>query len=74
MYGLQGKAAGRIFLDDDHTYNYQKGEFAYREFTLDQGVLRSAAVDRSGSFKAPNRVERIVILGWKSSPSKVSSI
>jgi alpha 1,3-glucosidase len=79
-----GNAVGTLYMDDEKTHDYEDtGLFAYRQFTFTSGatsVLQSAPVpgsswmaggeDRdSGNMMAPNKIERIIVLGQ----SKVGS-
>ena len=58
-------AAGRLYLDDGDSFEYQHGQFAYRELELLDGKeLRATRVKgSSGVLKSDVAVERIVVLG-----------
>ena len=58
-------AKGRLYLDDGESFEYQQGQFAYREVELQGGKeLRASRVKGSaGVLKSEVKVERIVLLG-----------
>lgn len=68
---VQGEARGTLFMDDDLSYEYEAGAFAYRLFALEKGRLTSTSLDTRGTWQPQNRIERLVLLGWKSNPAKV---
>uniref|UniRef100_A0A669E9Y0 Glucosidase II alpha subunit n=1 Tax=Oreochromis niloticus TaxID=8128 RepID=A0A669E9Y0_ORENI len=60
---LQRTADGELYIDDGHTFNYEKKEFIYRKLTFANKVL--------SSFTTDSWIERIIVLG-ASKPSKVT--
>ncbi|KAJ3152518.1 hypothetical protein HDU89_001207 [Geranomyces variabilis] len=71
----ESKAIGRLYADDGHSYDYQKGDFIDSEFTFSAGVLRSRTINTpnldSAAIKALGcRVERIVLVGLKAAPRR----
>lgn len=83
-----GNAIGTLYMDDERTHDYEDtGLFAYRQFTFTSGptsVLQNAPVPGSswmtggeerdsGNMMAPNKIERIIVLGQgkKGSPKRI---
>jgi len=70
------KSEGDLYIDDGHSYAFQKGHYVYRKFDFNNYVLRSEAGFLPGmpradsSFKPSNRIERIAILGFAGGASK----
>ncbi|KAG0208495.1 hypothetical protein BGX33_006203 [Mortierella sp. NVP41] len=74
-----GKAAGRLYLDDGESFDYSRGDYIFREFKVQGGVLSSRSLNpkeseaewsfirRSSSLK----VERIVFQGLREPVSRV---
>eukprot|EP00271_Cylindrocystis_brebissonii_P014518 TRINITY_DN35889_c0_g1_i1.p1 TRINITY_DN35889_c0_g1~~TRINITY_DN35889_c0_g1_i1.p1 ORF type:complete len:951 (-),score=112.34 TRINITY_DN35889_c0_g1_i1:430-3234(-) len=69
----KGQAKGELYIDDGHSYDFQKGAFIHAHFTLINGKLKSKT-GRTGTFSKSYRttvqVERIVVLGV--SPKKAA--
>ncbi len=69
------KSEGDLYIDDGHSFAFQKGQYVYRKFDFKESVLRSEAGFLPGmpssdsSFKPSNRIERIAILGFAGGPS-----
>eukprot|EP00758_Cryptobia_borreli_P007954 Tbor_TRINITY_DN5345_c0_g4::TRINITY_DN5345_c0_g4_i1::g.4335::m.4335/K05546/GANAB; alpha 1,3-glucosidase len=70
------KAKGHLFLDDDATFEYQKGKYQYREFNFDKDTLSCSAASNpngdisveklarpSPSYSVPNKIEKIQFWG-----------
>ncbi|KAG0328218.1 hypothetical protein BGZ99_005884 [Dissophora globulifera] len=78
----EGKATGRIYLDDGETFSYEHGDFILREFEATGGVLSSrdarpaskevAKVSDFVQRIAALRIERLVFVGSKVALKKVS--
>ncbi|KAF2069359.1 hypothetical protein CYY_009321 [Polysphondylium violaceum] len=64
-------AYGELFVDDEHSFAYQKGDFIYKSFTFKDNVLTYKDVNKSSSFKSNNKIEKIVIYGLKSVPKTI---
>ena len=70
-----------MYMDDFHTFGYEKGAFVHRRFKMEHrgtnGVLISE--DASGGkggkqgFAPINTVERIVVLGLKTAPKAITT-
>ena len=39
------EAEGKVFLDDESTFKYQDGAFAYKQFKFSENVLTSTTID-----------------------------
>uniref|UniRef100_A0A671WGQ9 Glucosidase II alpha subunit n=1 Tax=Sparus aurata TaxID=8175 RepID=A0A671WGQ9_SPAAU len=59
----QRTAEGELYIDDGHTFNYEKKEFILRKLSFTKNIL--------SSFSTRSWIERIIILG-ASKPSKVT--
>uniref|UniRef100_A0A3Q3EKV2 Glucosidase II alpha subunit b n=1 Tax=Labrus bergylta TaxID=56723 RepID=A0A3Q3EKV2_9LABR len=68
---LQRAAVGELYIDDGHTFNYDKKEFIYRRLTFANNILSSVNLAPDAQFSTRSWIERIVILG-ASKPSKVT--
>jgi len=77
-----GNAEGDLYLDDFHTFDYEKSNaFVHRQFTLKQfdgtkSILvstdASKGVANAAAFQPTNTVERVVVMGVKQAPHKVT--
>ncbi|KAA0709548.1 Neutral alpha-glucosidase AB [Triplophysa tibetana] len=69
--GPQKLAEGELYIDDGHTFNYdKKKEFIHRSLTYAKKVLTSRNLCPDCNFSTPSWIEKILILG-ASKPSKV---
>ncbi|XP_014903252.1 neutral alpha-glucosidase AB isoform X1 [Poecilia latipinna] len=67
----QRTAEGELYIDDGHTFNYEKKELIHRKFSFANGVLSSVDLEPNAQFTTKSWVERIIILG-ASKPSMVT--
>uniref|UniRef100_A0A8C4ESP1 Glucosidase II alpha subunit b n=1 Tax=Dicentrarchus labrax TaxID=13489 RepID=A0A8C4ESP1_DICLA len=67
----QRTAEGELYIDDGHTFNYEKKEFIHRSLSFAKNILSSANLAPEAQFSTRSWIERIVILG-ASKPSKVT--
>eukprot|EP00906_Rhabdomonas_costata_P014179 RCo020398 len=81
----QSRAEGFLYLDDTHSFKYQKGGFLFVEFTLRDGRLHSvphrgrlprttvytSAIETGESYTTGIWVERIRIFGWKTKVKEI---
>lgn len=67
----QRTAEGELYIDDGHTFNFEKNEFIHRRLSFANNVLSSVNLAPDAQFSTSSWVERIVILG-ASKPSKVT--
>jgi len=66
-------AYGELFVDDEHSFNYQKGDFIYKSFTMKGNTLSYQDVNKSSSFRSNNKVEKIVIYGINNIPKSITA-
>ena len=76
------KAAGNLYMDDEETFAYEsKGEFVEASFSADfqdgwisntLHVVGSGWASKIDDLKASRMIERIVVMGVRKSPSKIS--
>ena len=72
-----GSAQGDLYIDDGHSFAYQRGSYLHRQFTFSKGYLTNVAADdsssvipiKAGKLSLPNTIERIVVLGLEHSRS-----
>ncbi|XP_024139252.1 neutral alpha-glucosidase AB isoform X3 [Oryzias melastigma] len=67
----RGLAEGELYIDDGHTFNYEKKEFIYRRLSFSNHVLSSVNLVPDSHFTTNSWIERIVIIG-SSKPAKVT--
>jgi len=65
------QASGELYIDDENSFDYQKGIFLRRKFDYENNKLTSSAIG-SESYSAVNTIERIVIYGLDKAPSSVN--
>ncbi|KAI8988495.1 glycosyl hydrolases family 31-domain-containing protein [Mycotypha africana] len=80
----QGTAQGHLYLDDEETYDFEKGAYAYTEFIFkEDGELtcrnlhehpNNSEATQFAQSREQVRVERIVILGQEKGPKTVRVI
>ncbi|EDV29833.1 uncharacterized protein TRIADDRAFT_37096 [Trichoplax adhaerens] len=68
----KAQALGQLYIDDGHSFDYSKGEFSLRKFTYEDNVLSSRPGSAYGNYKTNSWLEKIVVLGMKNKPSKIS--
>lgn len=68
---LKNTAEGELYIDDGHTFKYEKKEFIHRKLSLANNVLSSVNLVPDANFSTLSWIERIVIVGT-SKPSKVT--
>uniref|UniRef100_A0A7N8XNK6 Glucosidase II alpha subunit b n=1 Tax=Mastacembelus armatus TaxID=205130 RepID=A0A7N8XNK6_9TELE len=66
----QRTAEGELYIDDGHTFNYEKKEFIHRRLSFASNILSSVNIAPDAQFTTRSWIERIIILGT-SKPSKV---
>eukprot|EP01093_Parvamoeba_rugata_P010777 TRINITY_DN29049_c0_g1_i1.p1 TRINITY_DN29049_c0_g1~~TRINITY_DN29049_c0_g1_i1.p1 ORF type:complete len:156 (+),score=0.65 TRINITY_DN29049_c0_g1_i1:3-470(+) len=55
-------ATGSLYIDDGHSFDYKRGEFAERQLRFEARSLTSTGTRWES---CPNKVERVIIAGWK---------
>ncbi|KAF7661004.1 hypothetical protein LDENG_00270350 [Lucifuga dentata] len=68
---LQRTAEGELYMDDGHTFNFQKKEFIHRRLSFTKNILSSTNLAPDSKFSTSSWIERIIILG-ANKPSKVT--
>uniref|UniRef100_A0A3B4B088 Neutral alpha-glucosidase AB n=1 Tax=Periophthalmus magnuspinnatus TaxID=409849 RepID=A0A3B4B088_9GOBI len=66
----QRAAEGELYIDDGHTFSYQKKEYIHRRLVFSNNIL-SSNLNSDSQFITASWVERILIIG-ASKPSKVT--
>uniref|UniRef100_A0A8C8DYL4 Glucosidase II alpha subunit b n=1 Tax=Oryzias sinensis TaxID=183150 RepID=A0A8C8DYL4_9TELE len=67
----RGVAEGELYIDDGHTFNYEKKEFIHRRLSFSNNVLSSVNLVPDSHFTTNSWIERIVLIG-SSKPAKVT--
>ncbi|XP_034453753.1 neutral alpha-glucosidase AB isoform X1 [Hippoglossus hippoglossus] len=67
----QRTAEGELYIDDGHTFNYEKKEFIHRRLSFVNNILSSVDLAPDAHFTTLSWIERVIILG-ASKPSKVT--
>ncbi|KAK7082721.1 hypothetical protein SK128_025162, partial [Halocaridina rubra] len=68
----EGKAQGTLYMDDEHTFDYRKGKFLYLALSYERGILTSTRIDPNGTYETNSWLERVIVIGLKNQPSKVT--
>lgn len=63
----KGQAEGTLYLDDEKSYNYRKGEFVYVNFKFSNNQLVNTFI-RPPNFKTKAWIEKIIVAGLKVVP------
>ncbi|XP_057213829.1 neutral alpha-glucosidase AB isoform X2 [Triplophysa rosa] len=62
--GSQGSAEGELYIDDFHTFDYEKKkEFIHRRLSFSDGTLTSRNLAPDSQFSTSSWIEKIVIIG-----------
>ncbi|XP_056135833.1 neutral alpha-glucosidase AB isoform X5 [Lampris incognitus] len=69
--GPQRAAEGELYIDDSHTFNFEKKEFIHRRLSFANNILSSINLAPDAQYSTQSWIERILILG-ASKPSKVT--
>jgi alpha 1,3-glucosidase len=78
-----GKARGDLYMDDEETFGYRRGEFAAARFVADFSASAASIsnavevgegwVDQAGNLMEDRMVERIVVMGLAAAPASVQT-
>jgi len=70
----KGEASGELYVDDGHSFDYQKGDYIRRRFSFSNGRLSASTstLKEAGKLDIDNTIERVVVLGLKNAPSSVT--
>jgi len=80
------QAYGDLYIDDGKSFNYRRGQYLYRTFSFDKnklttsrGDLSNVILDANSQHIAPskaytvsNTIERLVIIGYPTKPTKIT--
>ena len=70
----EGRAKGHLYMDDEHSLSHKEGSFTLRRFCFEGGVLEgSAPPGTAAGFEAGNTVERVVVIGMATAPTKITA-
>lgn len=70
------QASGLLYMDDEKTFNYQKGMYRRRHLNFAANKMTNSAIKESPTskdFQPKNRVERVVIVGLAAKPSAITA-
>ncbi|XP_068596792.1 neutral alpha-glucosidase AB [Brachionichthys hirsutus] len=59
----QRTAEGELYIDDGHTFNYERKEFIHRRLSFTNNALTSVNLAPDSQFSTLSWIERVVILG-----------
>ena len=62
LYGV-GKAKGTLYIDDGHSYQFEKGMFGLMKFVYEEEKLKVSRVDGKGEIGREARIEKLLCLG-----------
>ena len=63
------KASGFLYIDDEETYNFEKGRFSFKQFVYESGEL--SIISRNDNYQFSSEIEKIVLTGISQSPREV---
>lgn len=66
------KATGDLYMDDGETFDYKKGQYLHRAFSLESGVFSSTSADSAGAFVTNAWIEKITIMGHPAAAKSVT--
>jgi len=66
------EASGELYIDDGETFDYKKGHYLHRAFTLKDGVFASTSADAAAAFVTNAWIEKIVIMGHPSAAKSLT--
>ncbi|XP_044733910.1 neutral alpha-glucosidase AB [Chrysoperla carnea] len=69
----KGEANGTLYIDDNESFEYQKGKYLYLSFTFKNNVLTARRIDQDATYPANSWIERVIVIGYsKSAPAAAS--
>jgi alpha 1,3-glucosidase len=63
------KASGALYVDDEETYNFEKGRFSFRRFEYRDNEL--SILNMTDNYQVRNEIEKIVITGISRGPKEI---
>uniref|UniRef100_A0A182QSP4 Glucosidase II subunit alpha n=1 Tax=Anopheles farauti TaxID=69004 RepID=A0A182QSP4_9DIPT len=63
------RAKGTLYIDDEMSYEYRRGQYLYLEFEFRDGVLSSRKIDTTANYKTASWLERVIIVGLGKVPT-----
>lgn len=77
-----GSAQGDLYVDDGHSFAYQRGSYLHRHFAFHKGILTNTPADtasdlvsyQSSKLSVPHTIERIAILGLTKPASQYKAL
>jgi len=65
------EAAGRLYSDDNESYEYRAGAYVYNQLEFKNGRLSSKVEHHGATFKTPEWIERVVLVGFDKKPNSI---
>ncbi|XP_033624529.1 neutral alpha-glucosidase AB-like [Asterias rubens] len=65
------EAAGQLYMDDGHSFDYKSGLFQYKHITYKNNIIQSRSVDMNGRYQTKSWLERVVVIGVARSPKVI---
>lgn len=62
------QATGTLYIDDEQTYEYRRGQHLYLHFELKDNKLTSKKIDMNADYKTKAQLTRILIAGMATTP------
>ncbi|EEB17338.1 Neutral alpha-glucosidase AB precursor, putative [Pediculus humanus corporis] len=66
----QGKASGKLYIDDEQSFEYREGKFAYLSLEYKNNKLISRNLNDKFEFKSKAWLERVLIVGFNGSSKR----
>lgn len=66
-----GRAKGTLYIDDEESFDYRQGKYAYIQFEFKDGVLLSSHIDEA-KYATKSWLERVVVVGLDRVPSSAT--
>ena len=63
------RASGNIYIDDEETYNFEKGKYCSKRFVFQENEL--SIINVHDNYQFNNEIERIVITGLQTVPKQI---
>ncbi|CAD7091219.1 unnamed protein product [Hermetia illucens] len=61
-------AKGTLYIDDEKSFEYRKGQYLYIEYEFKNGVFKNRFIDNKSKYSPRSWLERIVIVGLEKVP------